>query len=81
MAVAIENNISGAELSSKADLRNKKGKCASVKNVTKSACPTEKLNHAGKKAKKRCIEDDAEAHEIDEIIPRKITRQYSVCRL
>ena len=29
-------------------------------------------------AKKRCIEDDAEAHEIDEIIPREIG-QHSVC--
>ena len=80
MAAAIENNISGAKLSSKADLRNKKGKFASVKNVTKSACSTDKLNHARKMAKKRCIEDDAENHEIDEIIPRKITRQQSVCR-
>ena len=80
MAAAIENNISSAKLSSKADLRNKKGKFASVKNVTKIAYSTYKLNHARKMAKKRCIEDDAEAHEIDEITPRKITRQYSVCR-
>ena len=36
-------------------------------------CSTNKLNNA----KKRCIEDDAEAHEIDEIIPRKIG-QHSV---
>ena len=35
---------------------------------------------SGKKngKKKRCNEDDAEAHEIDEIIPRKIG-QHWVC--
>ena len=48
---SIENNIHGAKFSSKADLRNKKGKFASVKNVTKSACSTDKLNHARKMAK------------------------------
>ena len=80
MAAAIENNIPGAKFSSKADLRNKKGKFASVKNVTKSACSTDKLNHARKMAQQRCIEDDAEAHEIDETIPREITRQHSACR-
>ena len=78
MAAAIETNISGPKLSSRADLRYKKGKFASVQNVTKSACSTSKLNHARKMAKKRCIEDDAEAHEVDEIIPRKITSN-SVC--
>ena len=30
-------------------------------------------------AKKRCIEDDGEAHEIDEIIPLRITKKHSVC--
>ena len=63
MAAAIETNVSGPKLSSRADLRYKKGKFACVKNVTKSACSTNKLNHAKKMAKKRCIEDDAEAHE------------------
>ena len=80
MAAAIENNIPGAKFSSKADLRNRKGKFASVKKITKSACSIDKLNHARKMAKKRCIEDDAEAYEIDETIPRKITRQHSLCR-
>ena len=79
MAAAIEINISVPILSSKADLRSKEGKFRPVKNVTKSACSTNKLNHARKMAKKRCIEDDAKAHEIDEIIPLRITRQYSVC--
>ena len=46
----------------------------------KSACSTNKLNHARKMVKKRCNEDDAEAHEIDEIIPRKIG-QHWVCSL
>ena len=59
-------NISNPTLSSEADLHNKKGKFAPVKNITKSACSTNKLNHARKMTKKRCIEDDAEAHEIDE---------------
>ena len=79
MADASEKKISRPKLSSKADLRNKKGKFASVKNVTKRVCSTKNLNHARKMAEKRCIEDDAEAHKIDEIIPRKITRQHSVC--
>ena len=78
MAAAIEINISGPKLSSEADLRNKKGKFASVKSVTKSACSLNKLNHARKMTKRRCIEDDAEAHAIYENIPRKITRQHSV---
>ena len=79
MAATIEIDISGPKLSSEVDLCNKKGKFASVKSVTKSACSTNKLNHERKTAKKRCIEDDAEAHVIDEIIPHKIIRQHSVC--
>ena len=58
MAATIEKNISSAKLASKVDLRNRKGKFASIKNVTKGACSTGKLN-------------DGEAHEINEIIPRK----------
>ena len=79
MAAAIEINISSLKSSSEADLRNEKGKFASVKSVTKSVCPTNKLNHERKMAKKRCIEDDAEVHAIDENIPCKITRQHSAC--
>ena len=36
-------------------MRNKKGKFAPVKNVRKSACSTNKLNHAKKMVKKNDV--------------------------
>ena len=75
-------NNSGPNLSSRVLLRNQKLKesLPLSKTLLKvRGCSTNKLNHARKMKKKVCIEDDAEAHEIDEIIPRQITRQHSVC--
>ena len=40
-----------------------------------------KITHARKAVKRRCNEDDAEAHAIDDFIPhKKKTRQHAVCK-
>ena len=71
MAAANEINIAGSKFFSDVYLRNKNGKFTSEKSVAKRVCSMNKITLARKAVKTRCNEDDAEAHPIDDFIPRK----------
>ena len=71
MAAANEINIAGSKLFSDVYLLNKNGKFTSEKSVAKRVCSMNKITLARKAVKTRCNEDDAEAHAIDDFIPRK----------
>ena len=78
MAAANEINIAGSKLSSDVYLCNKNGKFTSEKSVAKRVWSFNKITHARKAVKRRCNEDDAGAHAIDDFIPRKKTRKHAV---